>query len=349
VYVVHLQEVNSLKRKRGRLQLRMVSLLEVLDLCVTYASRTGAGSPALSGVNFAVEPRQTLGILGESGSGKSTLAAALLRMLHPNGKIEKGVVRFEGEDLLRADSRKLQKIRGGRIGTIFQEPLLALHPSLRVGEQVGNVLAAHEPLRRRAIRQRSLQTLRTLFSGEAECVADSYPHQLSGGQRARILIAQAIICSPCLVIADEPTASLDPRTQQEVVSLFCSLKEKRELSMIWITHNPLLLAGLADRVLVLYAGKVVELGPAEEVLKSPRHPYTRDLLSCVPPLSQDDTSAGKNKLGVIREDSPSPVVSKQKCSYEGRCHDRMEVCTLREPPAIDLTDAYKVCCFKYGD
>lgn len=326
----------------------MQTLLEVLDLWVTYTARTGEVTPALSGVSFALERGETVGVLGESGSGKSTLAAALLGVLPSSGKTERGVVRFEGNDLTEASARELEKVRGGRIGSIFQEPLLALHPAIRVGVQVGDVLEAHQPIGRRAIRERSLQALRRVFSEEAERIADSYPHQLSGGQRARVLIAQAVVCSPSLVIADEPTASLDPVTQQVVVSLFRSMQKQYRDSMLLITHNPLLLAGLADRVLVLYAGKVVEIGPAEDVLHSPRHPYTRDLLRCVPPLSKGGGTIGKNKLPVIREDSPSVAHSKQKCSFEGRCSDRMEVCTIREPTPVDLTDAHKVSCFKYG-
>jgi oligopeptide/dipeptide ABC transporter ATP-binding protein len=326
----------------------MKPLLEVLDLSVTYAARPGERSTALSEVNFAIERGETLGVLGESGSGKSTLAAALLTILRANGKIEKGVVSFEGEDLTRFNATELQSIRGKRIGSIFQEPLIALHPAIRVGEQVGDVLAAHQPANRRTIREKTLEVLKTVFSTDAERIADSYPHQLSGGQRARVLIAQAIVCRPSLVIADEPTASLDPITQQEIVSLFRSLREQYELSMILITHNPLLLADLADRVLVLYAGRVAEIGPLKDVLSSPRHPYTRDLLRCVPPLSQKHGSGHKSKLPVIREDSPSAAASQGKCAFEGRCADRREVCTLREPTPVTLTSAHKVTCFKYG-
>jgi oligopeptide/dipeptide ABC transporter ATP-binding protein len=337
----------ALKGPRG-LWRRMQPLLEVVDLCVTYAAQTGGIAHALQGVSFAIERRETLGVLGESGSGKSTLAAALLQILHPSGVAENGVVRFEGHDLMQASPGALQKIRGGRIGVIFQEPLLALHPAIRVGEQVGDILAAHEPMSRRAIRERSLLALQTVFSKDAEQIAESYPHQLSGGQRARVLIAQAIVCGTSLVIADEPTASLDPVTQSEVASLFRSLREQFDVSMLLITHNPLLLAGLADRVLVLYSGKVVEIGPAQDVLSSPRHPYTRDLLRCVPPLSRADRTNRKNWLPVIRDDSPSPAASKQKCSFEGRCADRMEVCTFREPATLALTETHKVSCFKYG-
>lgn len=325
----------------------MKPLLEVLDLCVTYAVGPGERSTALSRVSFAIKRGETLGVLGESGSGKSTLAATLLGVLRANGRIEKGVVSFEGQDLTQVNAIELESIRGKRIGSIFQEPLIALHPAIRVGEQVGDVLAAHQPASRRAIREKTLEVLKTVFSTDAERIARSYPHQLSGGQRARVLIAQAIVCRPSLVIADEPTASLDPMTQQETVSLFRSLREQYELSMILITHNPLLLADLADRVLVLYAGRVVEIGPLKDVLSSPQHPYTRDLLRCVPPLSEEDGSGHKSKLPVIREDSPSAAACEGKCAFEGRCADRMEVCTLREPTAVTLTSAHKVTCFKY--
>ena len=325
----------------------MKPLLEVVDLCVTYAVRLHKREVALSGVSFVVERGETLGILGESGSGKSTLAAALLRILHANGKIERGLIVFEGEDLMQLNASALQRIRGGFIASIFQEPLIALHPAIRVGQQVENVLAAHQPASRRAVREKTLEVLRTVFAKDAERIADSYPHRLSGGQRARVLIAQSIVCRPSLVIADEPTASLDSLTQLEIVALFRSLGDQYKLSMILITHNPFLLAALADRVLVLYAGRVVEIGPTQDVLSSPRHPYTRDLLRCLPPLWHDGTSR-KSALPVIPGNSPSPAASHQKCVFEGRCADRMEVCTAREPAAVALTNIHKVSCFKYG-
>ena len=221
-------------------------------------------------------------MLGESGSGKSTLAGALLRLLPRNGEIERGAVLFEGQDLLVAEPRTLERIRGARIALIFQEPSLALHPAIRIGEQISDVLAAHESLSRPALRQKTLQLLAEVFPAEPARMANSYLHQLSGGQQQRVLIAQAIACGPSLIVADEPTASLDPTTQQDILSLFRTLRQKFNLSMILITHNPALLAGLADRVLVLYAGKVAEIGPTERVLVSPQHPYTRALLQSMP-------------------------------------------------------------------
>ena len=176
---------------------------------------------------------------------------------------------------------------------IFQEPSQALHPAIRVGEQVSDVIAAHKDLPRRAVREKAREVLATVFPGETERIANSYPHQLSGGQRARVLIAQAISCGPSLIIADEPTASLDPEMQQEILTVFRDLRQKLQLALIWITHYPALLAGFADRVMLSYAGKIVEIGPTERVLNSPHHPYTRSLLRSAPPSIENGKSSRK--------------------------------------------------------
>src|SRR5467141_2352031 len=251
----------------------MASILEVRNLYVSYFSHMGAASSAIMDVSFDVRPGEILGMLGESGSGKSTLAASLLGLLPANGKVQQGSILFEGWDVVQAELRELESIRGKCIALINKEPSAALHPTMRVGDQVGEVLAAHEPLGRRARRERIQQALSAVFPAETERISSSYPHQLSGGQRQRVLIAQAIACGPSLVIADEPTASLDPTTQMEILGVFRTLREKLSVAMILITHNPAVLAGLADRVLVLYGGRVAELGPAGAVLTSPRHPY----------------------------------------------------------------------------
>lgn len=335
-------------RKRPTPRRGMTSLLQVQDLDVAYISRAGEKVPALAGVSLEVGPRETLGVLGESGSGKSTLAAALLRLLPENGEIQTGVVLFEGQDLLQANLRTLQRIRGSRIALVFQEPSLALHPTIRIGEQIRDVLAAHESLSRRALRQKTVQLLGEVFSADAARIADSYPHQLSGGQQQRVLIAQAIACGPSLIVADEPTASLDSTTQRDIIGLFRTLREKFNLSLILITHNPALLAGLADRVLVLYAGKVVEIGPAEQVLASPRHPYTLALLQSVPGPLDEPVKGRKSQLPVIPGEVPNLAVLANGCRFEARCADRMELCTKREPAAVAVSETHAVACFKYG-
>jgi oligopeptide/dipeptide ABC transporter ATP-binding protein len=324
---------------------RMASILEVQDLHVSYQSRKGAPSQALAGVSFHVMHGEILGVLGESGSGKSTLAASLLRLLHSNGKITKGAVLFEDRDILQANANELQQIRGKRISLIFQEPSVALHPTMRAGEQVRQVLAAHEPAGKIALRDKTKQVLSTVFPKDTERISRSYPHQLSGGQRQRLLIAQAIACGPSLVIADEPTASLDPTTQAEILGVFRALREKLGLAMILITHNPAVLAGLADRVLVLYGGRVAELGPAGTVLTSPRHPYTRALFQSIPTILEVSDNARKKELPAIPGDSLS--LPPEGCPFEPRCPERMPVCWKREPELIKVNDAHTVSCFLF--
>jgi peptide/nickel transport system ATP-binding protein len=326
----------------------MAPLLQVQDLHVAYISRAGRKSPALEGVSFEVRTGETLGVLGESGCGKSTLAMALLRLLPGNAEIQKGAVLFEGQDLLQAKPRALERIRGAHLALIFQEPSLALHPTIRIDEQVRDVLAAHEPAGRGALRQKTLQVLAEVFPADAERMAESYPHQLSGGQQQRVLIAMAIACGPSLIAADEPTASLDPTTQQEILGLFRRLREKLNLSLILITHNPALLVGLADRILVLYAGKIAEIGPAEQVLKFPQHPYTRALMQSVPAGIDESAKVRKSRLSVIPGEAPNAEELLNGCRFESRCTDRMEQCKQREPGAVAVSEAHAVSCFKYG-
>lgn len=326
----------------------MTPLLQVHNLRVAYVSRAGEKSLALDGVSFDVKPGETLGILGESGSGKSTLATALLRLLPGSGEIQEGAILFEGQDLLHAEPGALQRVRGARIAVIFQEPSLTLHPTIRIWEQVRDVLAAHESLSRGDLRQKALRLLGDVFPAEAGRIASSYPHQLSGGQQQRVMIAQAIACGPSLIVADEPTASLDPTTQYEILSLFKTLREKFKLSLILITHNPALLAGVADRVLVLYAGKVVEIGPTDKVLGSPQHPYTRALLQSMPKGFAGPGQERKSKLPVIPGETPNLAMRTNSCRFESRCADRMQQCTQREPVEISVDEAHSVSCFKYG-
>jgi len=328
----------------------MTPLLDVQNLRVSYTARSGQCLTALANVSFALQPGETLGVLGESGSGKSTLAVALLRLLPANGRIERGALHFEGQDLLRTAPRELEKIRGGRLALIFQEPSLALHPAIRVADQIGDVIAAHKSFARRAVREQARQILAAVFPTEAERIADSYPHQLSGGQRARVLIAQAISCGPSLIVADEPTAALDPETQQEILTLFRALRQKFNLSMIWITHNPLLLEGFADRVLILYAGRVVEKGTTSSVLSSPRHPYTQALLRCLPPRIEEGVASHKEYLPAIPGESIVSAAASEgcRCLFEPRCAERMVVCTEREPEMVQLSSTHGASCFKHA-
>jgi len=330
----------------------MTPILEVRDLDVAYASRSGMLTRALSGVNFSLAGGEILGVLGESGSGKSSLAAALVRLLPPHSRILRGSVLFEGNDLLEASEEALRKIRGARIGVVFQEPGLALHPAMRVRDQVSEVVRAHSGRDGRGMREKTDAALRAVFGANAGRLASRYPHELSGGQRQRVLVAQAIVCGPCILIADEPTASLDPVTQAEILALFRELQRAMGLALVLITHNPALLAGFAQRVLVLYAGGVAECGPAAEMLSRPQHPYTQALLDCLPPWPTAPASparpAARTGLPVIAGDSPEMTALPSGCRFEPRCPVRMEMCTAREPAATALGAEHSVSCFKYG-
>jgi oligopeptide/dipeptide ABC transporter ATP-binding protein len=270
-----------------------------------------------------------------------------VRLLPGNGKITRGAVHFEGKDLLQAKLEELRQIRGRRISLIFQEPSLALHPTMRAGEQVRQVLAAHASQRKSELKERTRQVFAEVFPEEADRISRSYPHQLSGGQRQRVLIAQAIVCGPSVVIADEPTASLDPATQMEILGVFRTLREKLGLAMIFITHNPALLSSFADRVLVLYGGQVVECGPAEDVLASPRHPYTKALFQSIPAVSEVRGNGRKTRLPVILGDSSHSSLPSGGCPFEPRCTERMNICREREPALVNLSASHTVSCFRY--
>ena len=322
-------------------------MLQVQNLRVAYASRQGDFCPALEGVSFDLAPREVLGVLGESGSGKSTLAAAIPRLLPPNGIIRAGSVQFEGQNLLDARPRELEGIRGRRIGLILQEPSSSLHPTIRAGQQISDILAAHTSLDRRSLRHKTMQVLETVFSGDAQRISRSYPHQLSGGQRQRVLIAQSIACEPALLIADEPTASLDPGTQREVLQLFRMIRERFALSILFITHNPLLLCGFADRILVLYAGRVAEIGPSAGVLASPKHPYASALFRCLPPAPDFEKTIRDPRLPIIQGEPPDLSLHTPGCRFEPRCSERMEICRNAEPASISVGQAHDVACFRY--
>ena len=324
----------------------MKQILEVRDLRVVYEQRDGEVWHVLNGVNLAVGEGEIVAVLGESGSGKSTLATSLLRLLSGNGRIVGGEILLDGADVVRMGTMELRRVRGGRASIVFQEPSLALHPTMQIGAQICEVLRAHGILNKR--KQRAREILKKMFLDDIERIFSSYPHELSGGQQQRALIAQAIACEPALVVADEPTASLDARTQREILELFESLRHEFGIAFIFITHNPRLLAGFADRVLVLYAGKVVEVGPTEAVLSSPQHPYTQALLRCLPRACGDEVSRpSKTLLPVIEGAAPSLAVLSQGCVFEPRCDERMEMCQIHQPAPALLGNRHEVACLKF--
>jgi oligopeptide/dipeptide ABC transporter ATP-binding protein len=326
----------------------MTTVLEVHDLRVDYRNADAKIKPALEGVSLTLRAGEILGVLGESGCGKSTLASAVLRLLASTGKIRSGSIRFAGQEILSDSERELEKIRGAQISIVFQEASLALHPTMRISEQVARVIGAHNSLDRCARLNRARQVLAEVFTDDVDRIFSSYPHQLSGGQRQRVLIAQAIACNPKILIADEPTASLDTTTQSEILALFAKLRKRHNMAIILITHNPAILSRFADKILVLYAGREVEEGPAEILLRAPQHPYLRDLLRSMPDSPEAALLQHKTKLSTIAGVAPDLSLKNSGCPFAPRCADKMEECIQREPISVTVQESHTAACFKYG-
>ncbi|HMD48150.1 MAG TPA: ABC transporter ATP-binding protein [Bryobacteraceae bacterium] len=318
-------------------------LLEVAGLRVSY----GAGERSmlvLRELSFAIRSGEAVGLLGESGSGKTSTALAILGLLPPVALAD-GSVRLRGQELVNASEEEFQHVRGAQISFIPQEPSLSLNPVMRAVDHVAAVVRAHTRLSRRERLERAQAALK-LIGLEDERLHNSYPHQLSGGQQQRVLIAQAMVCRPALVIADEPTGSLDPATEQEVLALLRGLVEQLKVSLFLITHDPRVLGAIADRVMVMYAGRIVESGPASDVLQSPLHPYTRGLLRCLLQSSRDAAQPRDRHVPSIAGPPPDFHQLPPGCSFEPRCQDRMKRCNEAEPSA-SILGAREVSCFLY--
>jgi oligopeptide/dipeptide ABC transporter ATP-binding protein len=299
-----------------------MTLLAVDDLTVSFAAR-GAPVRAVNGLSLAVDAGQSVGVVGESGSGKSVSALALLGLLGPTARVERGTAHFEGIDLLRLSRRDLRAIRGRRIGMVFQDPMSSLNPVLRIGRQIEEPLRKHRGLGAAARRTEVTDLLGLVGIPEPERVADSYPHQLSGGMRQRVMTAMALACRPSLLIADEPTTALDVTIQAQVLELFRDLRRRIGMALMLITHDLGIVAGTTDRVAVVYAGRVVETGPTQTVLADPRHPYTRGLLASLPRIDAPRTG----RLRSIRGTPPEPSRLPSGCPFAPRCSERLPRCT----------------------
>jgi len=263
----------------------MTSLLDVQHLTVVFE---GAQSrvTAVSDVSFQIAAGETLGLVGESGSGKSVTAFSILRLVQPPGRITGGQIMFEGRDLLTLTEREMRQVRGARISLIFQEPMTALNPVMRVGDQIAEALTVHGQATPREGRERAVALLEAVHIADAGRRVRDYPHQLSGGMRQRVMIAIALACHPALVIADEPTTALDVTIQAQVLDLLRDLRAQYSLALLLITHDFGVIAEMADRVAVMYRGAIVEQGPVRQILRTPAHDYTRGLLAAVPGLGR---------------------------------------------------------------
>ncbi len=317
-------------------------LLEVRDLRVRFAVRDGEVE-AVNGLDFAMAPGETLGIVGESGSGKSQTVLAMLGLLSSNGRAE-GRVHFQGRDLLSLRAEELNRVRGNEIAMIFQDPMTSLNPYMRIGRQMAEVLRLHQGMGREQARERSVELLEAVRIPDARSRLDRYPHEFSGGMRQRVMIAMALLCRPALLIADEPTTALDVTVQAQIIQLLRELRRDIDTSIILITHDLGVVAGLCDRVLVMYAGRMVEYGPVEDIFRDPQHPYTRGLLESVPRL---DRARGQ-RLHSIPGNPPNLLHLPPGCPFEPRCERRMERCATARPPLVEAAPGRLKACFLEG-
>jgi oligopeptide/dipeptide ABC transporter ATP-binding protein len=316
-------------------------LLDVQRLTTVF-DVGGRALPAVDDVSFEVRKGETLGLVGESGSGKSMTALSIMRLVQPPGRIVSGRVLFQGRDLLTLAEREMRRVRGAGIALVFQEPMTALNPVFTVGDQIAETILVHRLANRAAARRRSVELLEAVRVAEPERCARSYPHQLSGGMQQRVLIAMALACHPSLVIADEPTTALDVTIQAQILDLLGEMREKFDLSMLLISHDLGVIAGSADRIAVMYAGRIVEQGPVREVFRSPAHPYTKALLASVP---RDDAGGRLNAIG---GSVPALTDLPRGCGFAPRCPDQIPTCQTDRPASTGLGPDHAVSCHVHG-
>jgi oligopeptide/dipeptide ABC transporter ATP-binding protein len=309
-----------------------VSLFEVAGLHASFRFQDGQRIPVLDDISFSLEAGKTLGIVGESGCGKSVLGLSLIRLLPPTARIDAGTVLLSGVDLLRLRERQLNRVRGGQIGVVFQDPMTSLNPTRRVGAQIAEILMRHKSMSRQDSLTRAAELLEEVKIPRAVDRLRAFPHELSGGMAQRVMIAIAIACEPKLIIADEPTTALDATIEAQVLALLDELKSGHEMAMILISHDMRVVAQVADQVAVMYAGEFVEHGPAERVFSDPQHPYTEALLESVPRV--DNPKARHDRLRTIPGAPPRLGDWGAGCRFAIRCpHAGVDACE-RDHPAL---------------
>ncbi|RVT84025.1 ABC transporter ATP-binding protein [Rhodobacteraceae bacterium CCMM004] len=316
-------------------------VLDVRDLKTVFLTRSGEVH-AVNSVSFDVRPGELLGVVGESGSGKSVTMMSLIGLLpSPPAEVREGQVLFGGRDLLSVDADTLRHIRGGRIGFVFQDPMTSLNPVFNVGFQIMEPLRTHMGLGKKAARDRAVELLELVGIPDARRRLGDYPHQFSGGMRQRVMIAIALACDPEVLIADEPTTALDVTIQAQILELVKELREKLGMAIVWITHDLGVIAGIADRVMVMYGGQVVEQAPVRELFGNPRHPYTRALLKTVPHVRGERAK----RLEVIQGQPPILGAPPDACPFRDRCDHAFDRCARENPQRRPVGHGHDVACF----
>jgi oligopeptide/dipeptide ABC transporter ATP-binding protein len=318
-------------------------LAEIRDLSVTYHTRMGSLS-AVDNVSFDIYKGEILGLVGESGCGKSTMGKALMRLIPPPGEISDGQIVFDGEDIMTYDQDRMSDFRGRRVSMIFQDPMTSLNPVQRVDEHLVEAIQVHEP---RTPVERALDRARTLIEklGIQKKRLDDYPHQLSGGMRQRVMIGLGLVLNADLIVADEATTSLDVIVEAKLLDEFKALRDEFNLTVLLITHNIAVVAQLADRVAVMYAGRMAEIGPVTEIFDSPRHPYTDGLLRSVPNIRLDE----RQELYKMGGEPPNLSRPPAGCRFHPRCPEAMPICAQREPTLLPVDDGHLVHCWLYQE
>jgi len=320
-------------------------LLRVEDLAVYFDTDEGTAH-AVDGVSFRIGHGETLGLVGESGCGKSVTALSIMRLVAHPGRIVRGRVLYGGRDLASISRRDMRRIRGSEIAMIFQEPMSSLNPVFTIGRQIAEAVELHLGMGGREARKHAVDMLERVGIPAANRRVDEYPHQLSGGMRQRVMIAMALACDPKLLIADEPTTALDVTIQAQILELLNDLRRTRNLGVLLITHDLGVVAEVADRVCVMYTGRIVEESPVEELFARPKHPYTEGLLRSVPKLTAADVKKIE-RLETIEGTVPSPTALPPGCHFAPRCSHRMPRCEQGEIPLYDLEGSVRVRCVLY--
>ena len=323
----------------------MAHLLEVNNLKTHFPTRSGLVR-AVDGISFHLDQGELLGLVGESGCGKSMTALSVMRLVAPPGKIVDGQILFDGKDLLKLSDREMRELRGDDIAMIFQDPMTSLNPVFTVGEQIAEALRLHRKLSPKQAKQAAIEAMREVAIPDPARRASDYPHQLSGGMRQRVMIAMALACNPRLIIADEPTTALDVTIQAQILELLNELRVQRQLAVLLITHDLGVVAEVADRVAVMYTGRIVEESPVDELFARPKHPYTEGLLRSVPKLTAEHVVKSE-RLETIEGTVPRPTDLPPGCHFAPRCPHRMPRCTEEDIPLYELEGEVKVRCVLY--
>ena len=319
------------------------NLLEVKNLKTYFFTGNGVVQ-AVDGVSFSIRKGESLCLVGESGCGKTATALSILRLIDsPPGRILGGEILYHGEDLLRCSEERLRQIRGSRIAMIFQDPQSSLNPVFTVGDQIAEQIKLHLGLKHKEAMERAQHLMEQVGIPRAGERMKDYPHQFSGGMKQRVMIAAALSCDPEILIADEPTTALDTTIKAQILDIFRDLKQKRNMSILFITHDLGTVAGIANRIVVMYGGRVAETGTALDIFDQPRHPYTQGLIKCLPSLS-----AQKDRLTPIPGMIPSLIDPPSGCIFHPRCPERMPVCDQEEPPEVAISDDHRVVCHLYS-